>query len=95
MTERLRILIHTSKYFQTLEIMQKTLSDKNEPTLHSVYYVACCESDCSNSNFTANTINNAAARGTLAQVTMTFVFSSATMSKAKKKHIHRGATWYT
>ena len=30
-TERLRILIHVSDYFQTLEIMEKTLSDKNEP----------------------------------------------------------------
>ena len=32
MTERLRTLIHyISKYFQTLEFMEKTLSDKNEP----------------------------------------------------------------
>ena len=31
MTERLRILIQTPDYFQTLEIMEKTLSDKNEP----------------------------------------------------------------
>ena len=31
MTERLRMLIHISNYFQTLEIMEKTLSDKNEP----------------------------------------------------------------
>ena len=29
--ERLRISIHISNYFQTLEIMEKTLSDKNEP----------------------------------------------------------------
>ena len=32
MTERLRILINISNYFQTLVIMEKTLSDKNEPT---------------------------------------------------------------
>ena len=31
MTERLRILIHISNYFQTVDIMEKTLSDKNEP----------------------------------------------------------------
>ena len=31
MTECLRISIHTSNYFQTLEIWEKTLSDKNEP----------------------------------------------------------------
>ena len=30
-TERLRILIHISNYIQTLEIMEKALSDKNEP----------------------------------------------------------------
>ena len=30
-TERLRVLIHNSNYFQTLEIMEKMLSDKNEP----------------------------------------------------------------
>ena len=31
-TERLlRVLIHISNYFQTLEIMEKKLSDKNEP----------------------------------------------------------------
>ena len=30
-TERLRILIHISNYYQTLEIMGKTLSEKNEP----------------------------------------------------------------
>ena len=32
-TERLRILIHISIYFQTLEIMEETLSDKNEPNM--------------------------------------------------------------
>ena len=32
-TERLRMLIHISNYIQTLEIMEKTLSDKNEPCL--------------------------------------------------------------
>ena len=31
LTERLRIFIHVSNYFQTLEILEKTLSDKNEP----------------------------------------------------------------
>ena len=31
MTERLRILIHISDCFQTLEILEKTLSDKNGP----------------------------------------------------------------
>ena len=31
MTERLRILIRISNNFQTLEIMEKILSDKNEP----------------------------------------------------------------
>ena len=31
MTERLRISIHISNYFQTLEFLEKTLSDKNEP----------------------------------------------------------------
>ena len=31
MTERLRILIHISNYCHTLEFMEKTLSDKNEP----------------------------------------------------------------
>ena len=31
MTECLRILIHISNYFQTLENIEKTLSDKNEP----------------------------------------------------------------
>ena len=30
-TERLHILIHISNYFQTLEVMEKTLADKNEP----------------------------------------------------------------
>ena len=29
-TERLRRLIHSSNYFQTLEFLEKTLSDKNE-----------------------------------------------------------------
>ena len=33
MTELLRILMHISNSFQTLEIMEKTLSDKNEPYL--------------------------------------------------------------
>ena len=31
MTERLRRSIHISNYFQTLEILEKKLSDKNEP----------------------------------------------------------------
>ena len=31
MTERLCVLIHISNYFQTLAIMEKALSDKNEP----------------------------------------------------------------
>ena len=31
MTERLRILIHISNYFETLEILEKKLSDMNEP----------------------------------------------------------------
>ena len=31
LTERLRILIRISHYFQTLEIMEKTIPDKNEP----------------------------------------------------------------
>ena len=32
MAERLRILKYISpKYFQTLEVMEKTISDKNEP----------------------------------------------------------------
>ena len=29
-TERLHILIHISNYFQTLEVMEKTLSHKND-----------------------------------------------------------------
>ena len=33
MTERLRISINISNYFQTLQILEKTLSDKNEPNL--------------------------------------------------------------
>ena len=32
-TESLRILILISNYFQTLEITEKTLSDKNEPNI--------------------------------------------------------------
>ena len=35
-TERLRMLIHISNYFQTLEIMEKTFSNKNEPKYGSV-----------------------------------------------------------
>ena len=41
-TERLRTLIrHISNYFQALENLEKTLSDKNEPnsTLLIVFYV--------------------------------------------------------
>ena len=30
-SDRTRILIHTSNYFQTLESMEKTLFDKNDP----------------------------------------------------------------
>ena len=33
-TERLRIKIYIYTYFQTLEIMEKMLSDKNEPGRH-------------------------------------------------------------
>ena len=32
-TERLRVLIHISNYSQTLEILETTLSDKNEPNI--------------------------------------------------------------
>ena len=32
-TERFRVLIQISNYFQTLEIKEKTLSDKSEPNI--------------------------------------------------------------
>ena len=41
MTERLRILIHISNYFQTLEIPGKMLSDKNEPNTRDSTSRAC------------------------------------------------------
>ena len=38
MTERLRILIYISNVFQTLEFLEKTLSDKNEPKSGNLLY---------------------------------------------------------
>ena len=55
--ERLRISIHISKYFQTLEIMEKTLSDKNEPNSVLCFCPAEVRGACSEpwkSRFLAN-----------------------------------------
>ena len=41
MTERLRISINISKYFQTLEFLEKKLSDKNEPNTGNISMVLC------------------------------------------------------